>query len=276
MYKPKPFVKWAGGKRQIIEELIKRVPEEFNSYYEPFIGGGALFFELMPKKAHINDYNRELINVYQVLTDLEKYKQMCRRLNSYEKNNNEDKYYEIRNKDKRESAFTRWKDFNKAARTIYLNKACFNGLYRVNSKNQFNVPYNQKDKINTYEPENLFAIHSYLTQNEITITCGDFEDAVKDAKKGDFVYFDPPYDVIGNSFTTYTEIGFGKEQQVRLANVYKALDKRGVKVMLSNHNTPLIQELYKDFNIQVIKAKRHINAKGDGRGHVEEVIVTNY
>lgn len=167
-------------------------------------------------------------------------------------------------------------DYARAARTIYLNKTCFNGLYRVNSKNEFNVPYNGKDNINTYDGENLIAIHMYLTMNDIKIMNTDFEEAVETAEAGDFVYFDPPYDSINNSFTSYTDTGFGKEEQERLADIFKELDKKGVYVMLSNCNTPFIQNLYKDYHIHVIEAKRSINAKGNKRGNVEEVIITNY
>lgn len=276
MIKAKPFVKWAGGKRQIINELKKYVPEEYDCYYEPFIGGGALFFDLSPKHAVINDSNSELMNVYKVMTDEDKYSKMCKLLNNYEVKNSEEFYYEIRNKDRERKKFDKLNDYAKAARTIYLNKACFNGLYRVNSKGEFNVPYNKKTKVNTYDSENLLVVHMYLNMNDVKILNVDFEEALKTAKKGDFVYIDPPYDQIKASFTSYTEEGFGKDEQIRLAKVYKELDKRGVKVMLSNHNTPLINELYREFNIHVIEAKRNINANGKGRGKVEEVIITNY
>lgn len=276
MLKAKPFVKWAGGKRQIIDELKKYIPDDFNTYYEPFIGGGALLFELAPKKAVINDSNAELMNVYQVLCDDSKFKKMCRVLNNYEANHSEEFFYEIRNKDKNKNTFNRLSDYTRAARTIYLNKACFNGLYRVNSKNEFNVPFGKKSKVNTYDGNNLITVSNYLTMNDIKILNKDFEEAVSYAKKGDFVYFDPPYDSDNNIFTSYTEEGFGKEEQRRLAKVFKELDQKGVYVMLSNHNTTLINELYKDYHIHVIEAKRNINSNGKKRGKVEEVIVTNF
>lgn len=276
MLKAKPFVKWAGGKRQIIDELKKYIPDEFNTYYEPFIGGGALLFELAPKKAIINDSNAELMNVYQVLCDDSKFKKMCRVLNNYEANHSEEFFYEIRNKDKNKNTFNRLSDYTRAARTIYLNKACFNGLYRVNSKNEFNVPFGKKSKVNTYDGNNLITVSNYLTMNDINILNKDFEEVLKDAKKGDFVYFDPPYDSDNNIFTSYTEEGFGKEEQRRLAKVFKELDQKGVYVMLSNHNTTLINELYKDYHIHVIEAKRNINSNGKKRGKVEEVIITNF
>ncbi len=276
MIKAKPFVKWAGGKRQIINELKKYVPNEYNCYYEPFIGGGALFFNLAPKKAVINDSNSELMNVYNVMCNDEKYSKMCHLLNNYEVKNSEEFYYEIRDKDRNREKYDKLNDYTKAARTIYLNKACFNGLYRVNSKGQFNVPYNKKTIVNTYDKENLLVVHMYLTMNDITIMNTDFEEALKNAREGDFVYMDPPYDQINSSFTSYTEEGFNHDEQRRLARVFKELDQRGVKVMLSNHNTELIRELYKDYHFHIIEAKRNINANGKKRGKVEEVIITNY
>ena len=276
MIKGKPFVKWAGGKRQIIDKLKKYLPEDFDTYYEPFVGGGALLFELSPQKAVINDSNEELINVYKVLCNEEKFKKMCHALNHYETSHSEEFYYEIRNKDRNKKSFNRLADYTRAARTIYLNKACFNGLYRVNSKNEFNVPFGKKKKVNTYEGSNLITVSNYLTMNDVKILCCDFEEAVKDAKKGDFIYFDPPYDSDTSTFNSYTETGFDKDEQRRLAKVYKELDQRGCYVMLSNHNTKLINELYKDYNIHVIEAKRNINSDGKKRGKVEEVIITNY
>lgn len=276
MLKGKPFVKWAGGKRQIIDKLNAYVPEEYNTYFEPFIGGGALLFELSPKKAVINDYNAELVNVYNCIKDETKFNKMCNELNHYEAKHSEEFYYEIRNKDRDKVKFNRMADYKRAARTIYLNKACFNGLYRVNSKNEFNVPFNGKSKVNTYDIQNLGIIHSYLNFSDVTILNTDFEEAVKDAKNGDFIYFDPPYDSETSTFNSYTENGFGKDEQIRLAKVYKELANKGCYVMLSNHNTTLVKELYKDFNIHVIEAKRNINANGKKRGKVEEVIITNY
>ena len=276
MIKGKPFVKWAGGKRQIIEKLKMYVPDEYEIYYEPFVGGGALLFELSPKKAVINDSNKELMNVYSVLCDEEKFKKMCNLLNHYETKHSEAFFYEIRNKDRLKASFNRLSDYTRAARTIYLNKACFNGLYRVNSKNEFNVPFGKKAHVNTYDGGNLITVSNYLTMNDIKIMNVDFEEAVKMAKKNDFVYFDPPYDSDTETFNGYTEEGFDKKEQRRLAAVFKDLDARGVYVMLSNHNTLLVQELYKDYNIHVIEAKRNINSNGKKRGKVEEVIITNF
>ena len=276
MIKGKPFVKWAGGKRQIIDKLKQYIPEEYNTYYEPFVGGGALLFELAPKNAVINDFNEELMNVYECLKDSEKFEKMCKELNHHETEHSEEYYYEIRNIDRDRKKYNKLVDYKRAARTIYLNKACFNGLYRVNSKNEFNVPFGKKEHVNTYEGQNLGIICGYLNFNNVKLLSVDFEEAVKDAKKGDFIYFDPPYDSDKNIFTNYTNEGFGKEEQERLAKVFKELDERGCYVMLSNHNTKLINDLYKGYNIHVIEAKRNINSNGKKRGKVEEVIITNY
>ncbi|MGN1371714.1 MAG: DNA adenine methylase [Candidatus Coprovivens sp.] len=276
MLKGKPFVKWAGGKRQIIDKLKEHVPEEFDTYFEPFVGGGALLFELEPEKAVINDSNRELMNVYECIQDETKLEKMLRELDKYEANHSEEFYFEIRNKDRDKAKFWKIVDYKRAARTIYLNKACFNGLYRVNSRNEFNVPFNKKEKINTYDGPNMYTIHAYLNYRNITLLSCDFEEAVRGAKKGDFIYFDPPYDSDTSTFNNYTEDGFDRNEQVRLARVFKELADRGCYVMLSNHNTSLIKELYKDFNIHLIEAKRNINANGKKRGKVEEVIITNY
>ncbi|MCI5701309.1 MAG: DNA adenine methylase [Erysipelotrichaceae bacterium] len=276
MIKGKPFVKWAGGKRQILDKLKEYVPVEYNTYYEPFVGGGALLFELAPKHAVINDLNKELMNTYKVLCDEEKFKKMCRVLNNYEANHSEEFYYEIRNKDRNKNTYNKLSDYTRAARTIYLNKACFNGLYRVNSKGEFNVPYGKKTKVNTYDGNNLITVSNYLTMNDIKILNVDYKEALKTAKKGDFVYIDPPYDSDTAIFTNYTETGFNKDSQRELAFVFKELSDKGVFVMLSNYNTTLIQDLYKGYHIHLIEAKRNINANAKKRGSVFEVIITNY
>lgn len=279
MVKGKPFVKWAGGKRQIMNELLKYVPENYNTYYEPFIGGGALFFELFNsygKKAVINDYNKELMNVYSCLKDEVLFEKMFNELNRHQTNHSEEYYYEIRNIDRNKKKYSKIADYKRAARTIYLNKACFNGLYRVNSNDEFNVPFGKKSKVNIYDGQNLGIVHCLLNFNDVEILSTDFEEAVATAKKGDFIYLDPPYDSDTKTFNDYTENGFGKEEQIRLAELFKKLSKKGCYVMLSNHNTSLVKKLYKDFNIHMIRAKRNINADGKKRGKVEELIVTNY
>lgn len=276
MLKGKPFVKWAGGKRQIMKDIKKYIPDNYSTYYEPFVGGGAVFFELAPKKAVLNDYNKELMNVFECIKDEIRFEKMCNELNHHEANHSEEYYYKIRDLDRDKKKFNKLVDYKRAARTIYLNKACFNGLYRVNSKNEFNVPYGKKEKVNTYEGQNLGIVHCILNFNDIELLSTDFEEAVKNAKKGDFIYFDPPYDSDTSTFNSYTEDGFGKDEQVRLFELFEKLDKKGCYIMLSNHNTKLIRDLYKNYNINVIKAKRNINANGKKRGNVEEVLITNY
>lgn len=276
MLKGKPFVKWAGGKRSIINDLVKLSPNEFNTYYEPFVGGGALLFELQPKRAVINDYNKELMNVYSCIKDEKKFNLMIKELDRHESLHSEKHYYEVRGLDKNKKKFNKISDYKRAARTIYLNKACFNGLYRVNSSGEFNVPFGKKNKINTYDGINLGIIYYFLNANDIKILNEDFEESVKDAKRGDFIYFDPPYDSDTSTFNSYTENGFSKDEQRRLAKVFKDLDKRGCYVMVSNYNTKLVKELYSGYNFHKVVAPRNIGAKAKDRGAVEEVIITNY
>lgn len=273
----KPFVKWAGGKTQIITEILKLIPNSFDTYYEPFLGGGALLFQLKPTSAVVSDYNSELITAYNCFQDKEDYLLMIEEILKHQRNHSEEYYYQIREMD-RIAEFTNLPNYMRAARMIYLNKACFNGLYRVNSKGFFNVPSGKYTIVNAYDEILYNNLSKYLSRSSIFINNDDFEKAVSSAKKGDFVYFDPPYDTFDekNNFTTYTKNAFGKDEQKRLAKVFKDLDNRGVKVMLSNHNTEFIRELYSEFNIKVINARRSINSVSSGRGNVEEVIITNY
>jgi DNA adenine methylase len=272
-----PFVKWAGGKRQLINNIKELMPRNYEQYFEPFIGGGAVLFEITPKNAIISDMNKELITTYKVFKSRILFNQLMQRLDEYEKNHSEVFYYEVREKD-RDTIFSELSDVEVSARFIYLNKACFNGLYRVNSKGFFNVPFGKKEKLKTYSKENLDAIHEYFANNDIKIYLQDFEKTIASAKKGDFVYFDPPYDTIENknSFTAYNENNFDRNAQIRLCNAFKELDKKGVYLMLSNHNTSFIQTLYKEFNIHIVKATRMINSKSSERGPIEEVLITNY
>lgn len=272
-----PVVKWAGGKRQILEKLKANLPEKFNNYFEPFIGGGALLFDLAPKNATINDVNQELLAIYTCLKDDELYRLMLEELDKHEKNHSEEYYYQVREWD-RDPRFELEPLWKRAARAIYLNKSCFNGLYRVNAKGYFNVPSAKKEHVVTYSKANMEEIHEYFKDDNVTILSGDFVEATRNAHEGDFVYFDPPYDSWEDkeSFTAYSKFDFNKDDQRRLADCFKDLTNRGVKCMLSNHNTAYINELYNGFNIQVIKAKRMINANAAGRGAVEEVIITNY
>jgi len=272
-----PFVKWAGGKTQLLEIIQSHLPEFFGRYFEPFVGGGALLFKLQPRSFSINDMNEELICVYKCFQDDLLFEELKEELERHENNHSEEYYYKVRELDK-QTDFASLSLVKRAARMIYLNKACFNGLYRVNSKGYFNVPSGKKKSVNCFDRINFEQLRKFFKQRKAVITNVDFEEAVKNAKAGDFVYFDPPYDTWEDkdSFTSYDKNTFGKEEQTRLAKVYKRLSDKGVYVMLSNHNTKFIQELYKDFHINVVSAKRMINSKADGRGEVEEVLITNY
>lgn len=272
-----PIVKWAGGKTQLLDRILSLMPSSFDSYFEPFIGGGALLFKIQPHKAYINDANSELVSVYECFKNDDTFSKLIEKLDEYQAKHSEGFYLQIRALD-RNPDWSKATILDKAARMIYLNKACFNGLFRVNSKGFFNVPSGKKKQVVCYNIENLKGIRDYFKKAEITIYNGDFEKAVVKAKSGDFVYFDPPYDTWEDkdSFTSYDKEGFGKEDQRRLANLYRNLDKNGVKVMLSNHNTKFIRELYNGFNIHIVNAKRMINSNANGRGDVEEVLITNY
>lgn len=272
-----PFVKWAGGKRQIMDKLLEFKPKKFKHYYEPFVGGGALLLELAPIHATINDSNKELMYVYKCLRNKRLFKKFYELCKAHEENHSEEYYYRIRNLDRKKTAYAKMTMPEKAARCLYLNKACFNGLYRVSAKGFFNVPSAKREKVKCFDEENIQALHKYFNKRKPVLLCKDFAEAVKTAKAGDFVYFDPPYDVVGEqSFTSYTAGGFGRDEQMRLKELVKELTVQGVLVMVSNANTDFIQKLYDEFKINIINAKRMINSKGDCRGNVEEVIITNY
>lgn len=268
----RPIVKWAGGKTQLLDRLKDRMPKKYGSYYEPFIGGAALLLDVQPKKAHINDINSELINTYsQIRDDAPSVKTLLKYLDD---NHDGEEYYYKKRDEFNTKIQKKEYDSYMAALFIYLNKHCFNGLYRVNSKGLFNVPYNNKDHGSSYNDENINALSDYL--KNVEIVNGDFESCAKKAKKGDFVFFDSPYAPLNpTSFESYTKEGFSKEDHERLANLFKELDKKGVYCMLTNHNTELINELYKDYNIEVVPVHRNINSKGNSRKG-EEVIITNY
>jgi len=276
----RPFLKWAGGKRQLLPEIVKYVPKRTSkhTYYEPFIGGGALLFELQPQKAVINDSNKELINCYEVVRD--SLDELIEELSKDKYTNSETSYYEMRDLDRSTKKYEILSEVEKAARIIYLNKTCYNGLFRVNSQGQFNVPFGRYKNPNFLDDAVLRAVNKYLNSNNITLLNQDFEEAVKDAKRGDFVYFDPPYDPVSEtaSFTGYDVNGFNREQQKRLKKVFDDLNKRGCKVMLSNSCTDFILDLYKDYQDTIIKvrATRSINSNALKRGRVEEVLVLNY
>ncbi len=268
---PKPFLKWVGGKRQLILQMNDYFPKEFNKYIEPFVGGGAIFFYLLPETAILIDVNKELINTYNIIKN--NVSELIKSLKNHK--NEKDYYYEVRSKDRNPEEYNKLSDVNKASRTIYLNRCCFNGLYRVNSKGQFNVPFGKYKNPKFCDEENLVAIHKAL-QNALLIN-DSFEKCLDFAEKGDFIYFDPPYVPISSSanFTSYTKGNFGKEDQIRLFNVYKNLDERGCKVMLSNSYSDFILDLYKDYQINILYAKRAINSDGSKRGEIKELLITN-
>ncbi len=276
----RPFLKWAGGKRQLLPEIVKYVPKmtSKHTYHEPFIGGGALLFELQPQKAVINDSNKELINCYQVIKDsLDK---LMEELSKDKYSNSETSYYEMRDLDRSKKKYEILSEVEKAARIIYLNKTCYNGLFRVNSQGQFNVPFGRYKNPNFLDDAVLIAVNKYLNSNNITLLNQDFEYAVKDAKRGDFVYFDPPYDPVSEtaSFTGYDVNGFNRDEQERLKKVFDYLTVKGCKVMMSNSCTDFILDLYKDYQDTIIKvrATRSINSNALKRGRVDEVLVLNY
>jgi len=276
----RPFLKWAGGKRQLLPEIVKYVPKRISkhTYYEPFIGGGALLFQLQPPKAVINDSNKELINCYKVIKD--SLDELMEELSKDKYSNSETSYYEMRDLDRSKKKYASLSEVEKAARIIYLNKTCYNGLFRVNSQGQFNVPFGRYKNPNFLDDAVLRAVNKYLNSNNITLLNQDFAEAVKDAKRGDFVYFDPPYDPVSEtaSFTGYDVNGFNRDEQERLKEEFDALHKRGCKVMLSNSCTDFILDLYKDYQDTIIKvrATRSINSNALKRGMVDEVLVLNY
>ncbi|MGQ7461557.1 DNA adenine methylase [Streptococcus suis] len=270
-----PFTKWTGGKRQLLPVIKSLMPDNYNSYFEPFIGGGALFFDLSPDKAVINDFNNELMNCYQ---QIKKHpKKLIELLTKHQENNSKEYYLELRAVD-RDNRINKMTDVERAARIMYMLRVNFNGLYRVNSKNQFNVPYGRYKNPKIVDSELILSISTYLNSNDIRILNGDFEEAVKSVQAGDFIYFDPPYIPLSetSAFTSYTHEGFSYEEQVRLRDVFRKLDKKGAYVMLSNSSSPLVEELYKGFNIHKVEATRTNGAKASSRGKISEIIVTNY
>ena len=269
-----PFTKWTGGKRKLLPIIKSLMPDNYTNYFEPFVGGGALFFELAPQQALINDFNTELINCYQQIK--EHPDQLITLLQHHQEKTTKDYYLDLRSVD-RDGRIEQMTGVEKAARIMYMLRVDFNGLYRVNAKNQFNVPYGRYKNPKIVDSELIYAISNYLNKNSIQIVSGDFEKAVETAKQGDFVYFDPPYIPISetSAFTSYTHEGFSYDDQVRLRDTFKKLSERGVHVMLSNSSSSLVYELYKDFTIHSIEVTRANGAKASSRGKVLEVIITN-
>lgn len=270
-----PILKWVGGKRQLIDVIRPLVPN-YSTYYEPFIGGGALLFELQPKKAIINDSNEELINVYNTIKNNPK--ELIEKLKEHKDYNCEDYFYKIRALDRNRYKYDNMSDIERAARIIYLNKTCYNGLFRVNSAGEFNSPWGRYKNPNIVNETTLLAMSKFFNKSNIVIRNGDYKEALKGIRKGSFVYLDPPYMPISSSssFTGYTANGFGENEQIALKKKCDELDRKGIKFLLSNSSCDFIEELYKDYIIEKVAAKRTINAKPDKRGAIDEVLVRNY
>ncbi|KSU17469.1 DNA adenine methylase [Lactococcus lactis] len=274
----KPFVKWVGGKKQLMEVINLYRPKTFGRYYEPFVGGGSVFMNLQYSKTTINDYNTELINVYEVVRD--SVDELLSILKIHAENNSQEYFYSLREWD-RTGVLEKKSSVERAARFIYLNKTCYNGLFRVNAQGQFNVPYGRYKNPNIVNEEVLRADSKFLKKSTIKILKGDFEKSVKSAKKGDFIYLDPPYAPLvedTHSFVGYTLNGFGYDEQLRLRDLFVKLDKKGCYVMLSNSSSKIIHELYKDYveTTEIVGATRMVNSKASGRGKVDEVLIMNY
>ena len=270
-----PFTKWTGGKRQLLPVIRELIPKTYNRYFEPFVGGGALFFDLAPKDAVINDFNAELINCYQQIKDNPQ--ELIEILKVHQEYNSKEYYLDLRSAD-RDERIDMMSEVQRAARILYMLRVNFNGLYRVNSKNQFNVPYGRYKNPKIVDEELISAISVYINNNHLEIKVGDFEKAIVDVRTGDFVYFDPPYIPLSetSAFTSYTHEGFSFADQVRLRDAFKRLSDTGAYVMLSNSSSALVEELYKDFNIHYVEATRTNGAKSSSRGKISEIIVTNY
>lgn len=264
--RPKPFLKWAGGKSKLLPDIMARFPERFGRYHEPFLGGGAVFFALGPRRAILSDVNAELVGAYKALRD--DVQGVIRALQRHRVT--EEHYYRVR-------AMTRdgLTVVESAARMIYLNRTCYNGLYRVNRKGEFNVPYGRYDNPNICQEENLLRVSEAL--RGVDILHSEVFGVALRAKRGDLVYFDPPYDPLSQtaSFTAYTSAGFGRDEQAHLAHCFRSMAERGVHVVLSNSDTPFIRDLYKGFRIDTVYARRAINSRADRRGHVTEVLVSS-
>ena len=269
---PHPFLKWAGGKRQLILQMNKYFPKNFNKYIEPFVGGGAVLFYLKPKFSIIIDINKELTNCYKVIKN--NVKELIELLKTHK--NEKNYYYQVRALDRDKKKFNKLSNIEKASRMIYLNRCCYNGLYRVNSKGQFNVPFGRYKNPNFCDEENLLAVSKAL--KNVKIIHGSFELCLDYTEKDDFVYFDPPYYPISktSSFTSYTKENFGEDSQQKLFNVFKKLDGRDCKLMLSNSYNEYVKNLYKDYKIITLDARRAINCDAAKRGNIKVLLILNY
>lgn len=269
--KARPFIKWVGGKTQLLPELLQRVPSQCDRYFEPFLGGGALFFGLQPRNAVLTDINGDLVTLYQVIRDDVEALIADMAQHIYDK----DYYYSLRRID-RTSDYDTWSPVQRASRLIYLNKTCYNGLYRVNSKGQFNVPFGRYTNPTIVDADNLRACSQAL--QGLTIEQADFCQVRALAQPGDFVYFDPPYAPLSATanFTGYTKDGFDREMQYALRDLCRELDSKGVRFMVSNSSAPLVLGLYAEFKIEFVYASRAINSKPSKRGKIPEVLISNF
>ena len=274
---PKPFVKWAGGKRQIMLELEKNFPDKFDTYLEPFLGGGAVMFDLLTKKpslkCNVSDLNSDLILAYVTIRD--KLNKLIQSLENHSKNYHKDStgyYYKVRNQEPKNQ-------IEKVSRLLFLNKTCFNGLYRVNSKGKFNVPLGRYTNPNIVNKENLIVVSHILQSEKIKISCRDSSSVLKDAKRGDFVYFDPPYQPVSDTanFTSYTHRDFRNDDLERLADLANQLSSKGCFVMLSNSNSKTVKRLFSSgWKLKEIRANRAINSNSQKRTGHKEIIIKNY
>ena len=270
-----PVLKWAGGKRQLLPQIKKFIPAGIHTYYEPFLGGGAVLFFLQPHHAIVNDNNAELMNVYHVIRD-----KVDALVEDLKKHRNEAGYfYKIRGLD-RMPEYEELTPVQRASRLIYLNKTCYNGLFRVNKSGEFNAPFGRYKNPNIVNEIVLRAVSKYLNECDIQFLNADFEEAVAGSSRTSFIYFDPPYYPISDSsnFTGYTLDGFTKKDQIRLKHLCDRLDKKGVRWLLSNSAAPFIIDLYNSpqYHVDFVSANRMINSKADGRGEIQEVLVRNY
>lgn len=269
-----PVVKWVGGKRQLLDEIIPLLPKRITTYCEPFLGGGAVLFSIQPSKAIVNDLNSDLMLVYEIIND--DVESLIKDLKKHE--NTSEYFYAIRDIDRDRKAYQAMSKVERASRLIYLNKTCFNGLFRVNSSGEFNSPFGHYKNPNIINEPVLRAVNKYFSSNNITFYNEDFAETLNRVEKGGFVYLDPPYDPVSDTacFTGYNKGGFNKSEQIRLKQCCDELTQRGVKFMLSNSSTEFIKELYKDYDISIVNAKRMINSDASKRGVIEEVLIRNY
>lgn len=268
---PKPFLKWAGGKAQLLGQLSKWLPADFETYVEPFLGGGALFFRLMPNKAILADLNTELMNVYRVIQSDARL--LMEKLDTHEpKKRDKEYFYEVRD----DLVPEELDPVSRAARTIFLNKTCYNGLYRVNAEGRFNVPFGRYKNPMLYDEANLLAVSQTL-QGKL-LMAADYQRTVGYARAGDFVYLDPPYQPLSKTanFTSYTSGSFTESNQKELASAFSELDERGCKVLLSNSATSYVKEIYDGYEFVSVKATRAISSKAETRGEIEELLILNY